>query len=127
MAGCFYHLGCFGSCNLVGGCSCSCCSEDCNGHCWHCWHSLLLDCEGHDIWHLNTHGADGRSKRTLHCTICLHCIGFGFIGGIDSDFWLVAAATCYCLDGRFWLPLCFLLFELSIVLNKVIDVFGCGV
>ncbi len=54
-----------------------------------------------DIWHLNVHHADGRSKRTLHCRDFFHCIGFGFLGGIDSGFWLVAVVTCYCPDGRF--------------------------
>jgi hypothetical protein len=29
----FDYLGCFGSCNLVGGCGCGCCSNHCNGHC----------------------------------------------------------------------------------------------
>ena len=89
----------FCSCNLVGGgCGRNCCSDRCDGH---CWHSLLLDCKGRNIWHLNVRRADGRSKRTLHCSNCFHCIGFGFLGGIDSDFWLVAVATYYCPDGRF--------------------------
>jgi hypothetical protein len=28
---------------------------------------LLLDFKGCNIWHLNVHEADGRSKRSLHC------------------------------------------------------------
>jgi hypothetical protein len=60
-----------------------------------------LDCKGHDIRHLNVRGADGMSKRTLHCSDCFHCIGSGFLGGIDSGFWLVAVVTCYGPDGRF--------------------------
>ena len=98
VAGCFDYLGCFGSCNLVGGCSCGCCSNHCNGR---CWHLLLLDCKGCDIRHLNVHGADGRSKRTLHCGNYFHCVGSDFLGSVDSGFWLVAVATWYCPDGRF--------------------------
>jgi hypothetical protein len=78
--------------DLVGGCSHGCCSDRCDER---CWHLLLLDFEGCNIWHLNVHGANGRSKRTLQC------IGSGFLGSIDSGFWLVAVATCYCPDGGF--------------------------
>jgi hypothetical protein len=60
-----------------------------------------LDCKGHDIQHLNVRRADGRSKRTLCCGNCFHCVGFGFLGGVDSDFWLLAVATYYCPDGGF--------------------------
>ena len=67
----------------------------------HCWHLLLLDCEGHDIRHLNVHGADGRSKRTLHCSDYFHCVGSDFLGGVDSGFWLVAVVTWYCPDDGF--------------------------
>jgi hypothetical protein len=79
-----------------------------------------LDFEGHGIQHLDVRGADGRSKRNLHCCDYFHCIGFGLLGGIDSDFWLVAVATCYYPDDG-------LLFEFSIVLEKIVDVFGGGV
>ncbi len=58
------------------------------------WHLLFLDCKG---WHLNVHRADVRSKRTLYCGNYFHCIGSGFLGSIDSGFWL--AATCYCPDS----------------------------
>jgi hypothetical protein len=99
VAGCFDYLCCFGSCDLVGGCGRdSCCSGRCDGR---CWHLLLLDFKGRNIQHLNVCGADGRSKRTLHCGDYFHCIGFGFLVGIDSDFWLVAVATCYYPDDRF--------------------------
>jgi hypothetical protein len=30
IAGCFDYLACFGSCNLVGGCGRSCCSDHCD-------------------------------------------------------------------------------------------------
>ncbi len=93
IAGCFNCVGCSGSCDLVGGCSG--CSDCCNGHCC-CL--LLLDCKGHDIWHLNVCGADCRSKKTLHCGYCFDCFGSDFLGGVDSGFWLVAVATCYCPD-----------------------------
>jgi hypothetical protein len=63
-----------------------------------CWHLLLWDYEGCNIWHLNVHKADGTNKRTLHCGNCFHCIGFGFLGGIDSCFWLVAC-NFYCSDS----------------------------
>jgi hypothetical protein len=97
IAGCFNYLCCFGSCDLVGGCGRGCCSDRLGVG----WHLLLLDFEGCNIWHLNVRGADGRSKRTLHCGNYFHCIGFGFLGGVDSDFWLVAVATCYYPDDRF--------------------------
>jgi hypothetical protein len=41
------------------------------------------------------------AKGSLYCDDCLYCVGFGFLGGIDSDFWWVAVATCYCPDHRF--------------------------
>jgi hypothetical protein len=41
------------------------------------------------------------AKGHFIAVIFFHCIGFDFIGGVDSDFWLVAVATCYCPDGRF--------------------------
>jgi hypothetical protein len=55
--------------------------------------SFWIVAKGHNIQHLNVHGSDGRSKRTLHCNDCFQCIGFGFLGGIDSDFWRVAVVT----------------------------------
>jgi hypothetical protein len=70
------------------------------------------------------------SKRTLHCGHCFHCIGSGFLGGIDSGFWLAGRLLlqlAIVLTVGFRLPLCFLLLEFSIVFKKVIDVFGCGV
>jgi hypothetical protein len=40
--------------------------------------------------------------------------------------WLLLQLASVLTKG-FWLPLCFLLLEFSIVLKKIIDVFGCGV
>jgi hypothetical protein len=40
--------------------------------------------------------------------------------------WLLLGLAIVLMAG-FWLPLCFLLFEFSIVLKLVIDVFSCGV
>jgi hypothetical protein len=42
------------------------------------------------------------AKGLFHCGDCFHCIGFGFLGSNDSDFWLLAVATYYCPDGRFF-------------------------
>jgi hypothetical protein len=79
------------------------------------------------IWHLNVCGADGRNKRTLHCGDYFHSIGSGFLGGIDSGFWL--AATCYCPEGGVSASSLLLAVQaqFSIVFKKVIDVFGHGV
>ena len=40
--------------------------------------------------------------------------------------WLLLRLAIVLMVG-FWLPLCFLLFKFSIVLKKIIDVFGHGV
>jgi hypothetical protein len=40
--------------------------------------------------------------------------------------WLLLGLAIVMMAG-FWLPLCFLLFEFSMVLKLVIDVFSCGV
>jgi hypothetical protein len=40
--------------------------------------------------------------------------------------WLLLQLAVILMAG-FWLPLCFLLFEFSIVLKKIIDVFSRGV
>ncbi len=81
-----------------------------------------MDFEGCDIRHLNVHGADGRSKRTLHCSDYFRCVGSDFLGSVDSGFWLVAVTTV-----GFWISLGFLQLEFSIVLKKIINVFSRGV